>query len=88
MPVVKLYANLRSVTGKKEINVPGLGIQEILERLVQFHPALQRFLFVDGQLKPRVVITVNGQTLDRETCLQTAVSEQDQIAIFPPVAGG
>ena len=88
MPVVKLYANLRSAAGRKEINIPGLKIQELLEKLVQSYPALQRFLFADGQLKPRVVVTVNGQTLDRETCLQTPVSEQDQIAIFPPVAGG
>jgi sulfur-carrier protein len=88
MPVVKLYANLRSVTGQKEMNVPGLKIQEVLERLVQSHPELERFLFIDGQLKPRVVVTVNGQTLDPETRFQTSVSEQDQIAIFPPVAGG
>jgi molybdopterin converting factor small subunit len=49
---------------------------------------LQQFLLEEGHLRPRVIITINGQTLDPETSLESPVSEQDQIAIFPPVAGG
>jgi sulfur-carrier protein len=88
MPLVKVYANLRTIIGKKELSIPGLSIQEILEKLVQEYPGLQQFLLEEGKLRPRVIITCNGQTLDPETRLQTLVSDQDQIAIFPPVSGG
>jgi sulfur-carrier protein len=88
MPLIKLYANLRTVTGKKELNIPGGNMQEVLGKLNQDHPGLLHFLFENGKLRPRVIITVNGQTLDPATGLNTSVSEQDQIAIFPPVAGG
>jgi molybdopterin synthase sulfur carrier subunit len=88
MAVVKLYANLRTIIGKKEMSIPGLSIQEVLEKLIQDHPGLKQFLLEEGKLRPRIIITRNGQTLDPEIRLQTLVSDQDQIAIFPPVAGG
>ena len=88
MPQIKLYANLRTITGNKELSLPGLNIQEVLEKLIQDYPGLQQFLLEQGKLRPRVIITHNGQTLDPEISLQTPVSEQDQIAIFPPVSGG
>ena len=87
MPFVKLYANLRTATGKKELSIPGENIQEVLGRLIQDYPGLQ-FLLENRHLRPRVIITINGQTLDPETGLESPVSEQDKIAIFPPVAGG
>jgi MoaD family protein len=88
MPLIKLYANLRTVTGKKELSLPGENMQEVLGKLSQEYPGLVRFLFENGKLRPRVIITLNGQTLDLEAGLKNLVSEQDQIAIFPPVAGG
>jgi molybdopterin synthase sulfur carrier subunit len=88
MPTVKMYANLRAVTGNKELNIPGGRIQEILGTLIREYPALQAFLFDKERLRPRVILTINGKTLDTETCMETPVAEQDQIAIFPPVAGG
>jgi molybdopterin synthase sulfur carrier subunit len=88
MALVKLYANLRTIIGKKELSIPGLSIQEVLGKLIQDYPGLQQFLLDEGKLRPRVIITRNGQTLDPEIRLQTLVSEQDQIAIFPPVSGG
>jgi sulfur-carrier protein len=88
MALVKLYANLRTIIGKKELSIPGLSIQEVLEKLIQDYPGLQQFLLEQGNLRPRVIITCNGQPLDQEIRLQTLVSDQDQIAIFPPVSGG
>jgi molybdopterin synthase sulfur carrier subunit len=88
MPSIKLFAGLRKLAGKKEIIVPGASIQEVLENLAREYPQLQLFLVKDGQLHPRGILTMNGQAQDPETGLETPVSEQDQIAIFPPVGGG
>ena len=88
MPTIKLFASLRKLTGKKEIDIPGASLQEVLERLARDYPALQQFLLHEGQLHTRVIITVNGQSIDLTTGLATPISRQDQIAIFPPISGG
>ena len=88
MPLVKFYANLRTIAGRKEVSLTGLSVREVLGRLIQDYPGLQGFLLEDGHVRRRVIITINGQTLDSEAGLDTPVSEHDQIAIFPPVAGG
>ncbi len=88
MPLIKLYANLRTATGKKELTLPGKTMREVLDNLCREYQGLARFLFENGKLRPRVILTINGQTLDPATGLNQRVSEQDQIAIFPPVAGG
>ena len=85
MPRVKLFANLRKVAGAKEIVAEGASIGEVLSGLLQQHPALEAHLVKNGQIRPHVLITINGQvTLD----LNAPVLEQDEIAIFPPIAGG
>ncbi|MRR39366.1 MoaD/ThiS family protein, partial [bacterium] len=67
MPLIKLYANLRTATGKKELTLPGETMQEVLANLCQEYPGLVRFLFEKEKLRPRVILTVNGQTLDPAT---------------------
>ncbi len=39
----------------------------------------------NGQIRPHFVITINGHNA---TELDALVTEQDLIAIFPPIAGG
>jgi molybdopterin synthase sulfur carrier subunit len=85
MPRVKLFANLRKIAGVKEISIEGASIGAILSGLVKQHPALEAHLVENGKIRPHVLITVNGQiNLDA----QTPVTEEDEIAIFPPIAGG
>ena len=96
MPVVKLYANLRKLAGTKELSVmPPSGrlrsasrettLGAVLDELVEQKPALDGYVVENGQIRPHVVITVNGHNA---TELGAPVTEQDLIAIFPPIAGG
>ena len=85
MPVVKLYANLRKLAGTKELSIPGATVGAVVSDLVREHPPVGDVLFKDGELAPHIVITLNGHnTID----LETSVTEQDIVAIFPPIAGG
>jgi len=88
MPLIKFYANLRTVVGMKEMTVQGASILAVLGTLAQDFPDLQPFLLEQGQLHPRVIIILNGQTLDPKTSLETPVSGQDRLDIFPPISGG
>ncbi len=85
MPAIKLYANLRDVAGTKELSVTGSNLGETLDELVRQYPALEGVILEDGQIRPHFVITINGHNA---TDLEAPVTEDDTIAIFPPIAGG
>lgn len=85
MPLVKLFAGLRKTAGLKQIAVAGANLAEVLSGLAQHNPALGAAILENGALRPHVVITLNGHPVDSQ---ELAVTEQDEIAIFPPLAGG
>ena len=85
MPTVKLYANLRKFAGAKELSITGTTIGALLSELVRQKPLMEEILFQNGEIAPHVVVTVNGHNI---TTFDTPVTEQDIVAIFPPIAGG
>ena len=85
MALIKFFASLRNASGVKEATVQGATIGEVIAEAVKQYPGLSSLLLEDGQVRPHVVVTINGQpTKDMEA----AVTAQDLIAIFPPIAGG
>ena len=85
MPTVKLFASLRKDAGIKETSLPGKSVRPLISELVRQYPALAEKLLENGQIRPHVIITVNGHPT---TDMDAPITEQDLIAIFPPIAGG
>jgi sulfur-carrier protein len=85
MPLVKLFANLRKTAGTKEISVPGASIGAVVSELVERYPGLAENLLENGQIRPHITITKNGHPTP---AMDMPVAEEDEIAIFPPIAGG
>jgi MoaD family protein len=85
MPVIKFYASLRKLAGTKELSITGTSLRAVLNELDRQKSPVQDALFENGALRPHIVITLNGHNV---TDLDTSVTEQDAIAIFPPIAGG
>ena len=94
MIMVKLFANLRKIAGTKEVLVDlkegmgsetGTNLGEVISALVRQIPALSQHLIENGKIRPHVIITINGHPTQ---AMDAGVTEQDQIAIFPPIAGG
>jgi molybdopterin synthase sulfur carrier subunit len=85
MPVVKLYANLRKLAGTKEVFIPGATVGAVLNELVKRNPSLDGVIMENGELRPHVVVTLNGHNTSD---MKMQITEQDIIAIFPPIAGG
>ncbi len=85
MPAVRLYANLRTLAGAKEVAVTGRSVRGLLTELVRLVPALAPAIPVDGDLGGQVVLILNGRNV---TDLDTAVGADDVLAIVPPIAGG
>jgi molybdopterin synthase sulfur carrier subunit len=85
MPIVKLYANLRKLAGTKELSIAGATVGEVMNELVKLHPALNGIVLENGELRPHVIITLNGRNTSD---MKMQITEQDVMAIFPPIAGG
>ena len=85
MPTIKLFANLRKIAETKELSVNETSLSGVLNELVKEVPALDGVILEDGQIRPHFVITINGHNAAN---LDMTVTEQDLIAIFPPIAGG
>jgi molybdopterin synthase sulfur carrier subunit len=96
MAVVKLYASLREIAGTKELSITpasgmlqsasrGASLGEALNELVRQVPAMDGAILENGQIRPHFAITINGHNA---TDLEAYVTEEDVIAIFPPIAGG
>jgi MoaD family protein len=85
MPVVKLYANLRKLAGTKELSITGTTVGALVKELARQSPSVGEMIWRNDELSPHVVITLNGHNI---MDLETPVTEQDVVAIFPPIAGG
>jgi MoaD family protein len=85
MPTVKLYANLRKLAETKELSVTGGTVGAVVSELVQKKPRIGEIVLQNDGLAPHVVLTLNGHNI---TDFETPVTEQDIIALFPPIAGG
>ena len=88
MAQVKLFGNLRQHTAEAVISASGNTVWEVLETLFAQYPALKTAVTDNNQLRPHVRVIVNGRDSELADGLETAVSDNDQIAIFPPIAGG
>lgn len=89
---IRLFATLRQIAGGASVEVPraeGDTVGTLLTRLVDIHPALDSELFAsDGKLQGHIHVIVNGRDIRFLDGLDTPVTADDQILVFPPVGGG
>jgi molybdopterin synthase sulfur carrier subunit len=92
MTAVRLYASLREAAGQRDFDVDlpaGAVIGELLRRLIALRPKLNgKVLDDNGHVPQYVAVVVNGRDIRHLNGLETRVQPEDEIAIFPPVAGG
>ncbi len=85
MPTVKLFTSLRKAAGTKEVDITAASVRGAVSELVKRYPALAESLLLNGQIRPHVIITINGHPTDDANA---PVTESDVVSIFPPMAGG
>ena len=89
---VRLYGTLRDAVGANRVpvTVPRDGtVGGALTDLCRQFPALKPRLFDDdGALQPYVLVAVSGKDIRDGGGLDHPVGSGDEIAIFPPSAGG
>lgn len=87
---VRAFASFREILGKETFLdlEEGSTIEDLLERLSSSNQKLKDAAFDDsGNLKDYILLMVNKKRVDHSG-LDLELKENDEVAIFPPVAGG
>lgn len=88
--VVKFFAFIREYTGSKEISTDGChDLRELLDKLCNMYgDHFRKKLFAGDRLSEDIIIMVNGRHIEHLNGLNTQLEDNDEISIFPRVAGG
>jgi molybdopterin synthase sulfur carrier subunit len=85
---IKLFAGLRQVAGRSQVDAAGATLREALEHLCAGDEDLRAAIFDGHVLHPHVRVLINGRDSELAQGLDTPLTEDDQVAVFPPIAGG
>jgi len=87
---IKFFAYFRELFGakEKELKMPGGStVRGVLDTLSDT-PARRAEIFAGAELKPHIVVMINGAALPYSTGLETPLNGGDVVAIFPLMGGG
>lgn len=89
---VKLYASLRQAAGVKMIDLeihPDSTLREVLAEVTKRHPVLVEYIWKEsGELSEHAHIFINGENVRHLAGLDTLITPDDHVDIFPPLVGG
>lgn len=88
--LVKFFATFREITGEmKNESFSASNLEELLHLMGKHYGRkFSETVFVNGKFSPDVIILVNGRAIEHLNGLQTELAGNDQIAVFPRIAGG
>jgi molybdopterin synthase sulfur carrier subunit len=88
---IRAFANFRDILGK-DLNVEvkeGSTVKDLLDELSLSRQRLKLAIFDEsGKVREYVILMKNRKNIDNLAGLDTELSEGDEMAILPPVAGG
>jgi molybdopterin converting factor small subunit len=87
---LRIPTALRVYTDRESsISLQGGTVREVMDGLVERHPALRKHLYDDGgQLRSFVRLYVNGEDIEKVGGIEAPLSPGDKLAIVPAIAGG
>ncbi len=88
---VMFFAPFRELfdTSESEVELSGApNIHELLDILCDSDERRKKIFDDSGELRPYVTILKNGRYIKTMEGVKTELEEGDEVAIFPPVAGG
>jgi len=88
--VVKFFAFIRDYTGSKETSMESCPtLREFLDKLCsRYGMGFREKIFAGDRLSDDIILMVNGRHIEHLEGLDTHLKENDEISIFPRVAGG
>lgn len=88
----KVFATFREICGGKTVSITyneNESIDHLLDKLIERFPAMHEELFTEERkIRQHVHVFINGRNVIHLDGLDTIVKPEDELALFPPVAGG
>lgn len=88
MPRLKFYGSFRALAGARELSVEANTVRTALEPAWAEAPKLREAMLAGAALRAYVRLLVNGRPIELAQGLDTPLQPDDEVAIFPPMAGG
>ena len=90
MPSIRVPSALRNFTGgASDVDVTATTVRDALADLDRRHPGIAaRLLDASGDVKPFIRIFVGSEDIGGLAGLDTKLTERDEVAIVPAIAGG
>ena len=90
MPSIRVPSALRNLTkGASDVDVDAPTVREALAALEKLYPGFSaRVLDGGGAVRPFIKIFVGPDDIGGLSGLETTLSERDEVAIVPAIAGG
>lgn len=89
---IRLYATLRQIAETRELEIrvaADATVGEVLRSLVTRFPRLEEAIwYPDGSLAGHVAVILNGRDIRHLSEVDTPVSNDDRLDVFPPIGGG
>ena len=88
---VLAFASFREILGReREVELKEkASVKELLEKLASSSPGFREAAFEpNGLLRDYVLLMVNRKRINAEKDLSRILADGDELAIFPPLAGG
>ena len=88
MPTIKLFGSLRRHSGRAAVILGGETVRAALAALCADNTKLCAAIWDGDKVRAYVRVMVGGHDIELGQGLDTPVTSNDEIAIFPPIAGG
>lgn len=87
---VLFFAYIRDYTKTKEVYVEHhISLRALLHKLCEMYgPKFKNKVFVGDELSDEIIILINGRNIVHLNNLDSLLCPDDEISIFPVVAGG
>ena len=88
---IRAFAYFRDILGRDlEVELEdGSTVKELLDSLCKSHQKMKSALLDEsGNVREYVILMKNRKNVDSLEGLKTKLSEGDEVAILPPIAGG
>ena len=87
MAIVQIPSLMRDLTaGQVQVTLPGRTLRQVLDALEEAYPGIRDRLCEAGQLKPEVMVSVDGRVA--RLGLAQPVGEQSEVRFLSVVSGG